>query len=424
MKKTTNSIIAFSIVIMTMMSLPVTTLAQERLSITLTPPLFRLTLSPGESWPSSVKLVNVNDYDLTVYATTKDFTDSNGKGNPEFLPPSDDPNNTHSLGSWISVPKGPLVIPRGSTKDIPFSIHVPQGAEPGGHYGAIQVGTVPVGEKGESGVAVGSQVATLFFIRVSGSVTEAAAIRDFYSASSFVGSATQNFVLAVENTGNVHVQPQGEILIKNMWGKVRGTIAINKETNFGNVLPSSSRTFEFVWDGEENLFDIGLYSAEVSISYGEEAKQSLYRKTSFWVIPWKPVSTLVGGLFALIFLVVWSMKRYIRQALDLERRRQGLASVSALPKNSTNMRVIGAPIGKSVSDLRRVGERSMNDRGESPLGIGEYLWRYRFIFFVLIAFLALGCGVYVYMTSVLTPTRDFKAEIKKQTGETSIIAPK
>ena len=57
------------------LTLPGVLYAQERLSITLTPPLFRLSLSPGESWPSSVKLVNANDYDLTVYASTMDFSD-------------------------------------------------------------------------------------------------------------------------------------------------------------------------------------------------------------------------------------------------------------------------------------------------------------------------------------------------------------
>ena len=399
---------------------PFSVLAQERMSITLTPPLFRLSLSPGESWPSSVKLVNVNDYDLTVYATTMDFTDKGGKGTPEFFPASEDPNSPHSLGSWITVPTGPVIVPRGTTKDIPFSVHIPEGAEPGGHYGAIQVGTVPVEERGKSGVSVGSQVASLFFIRVAGAVTEAAEIRDFFSTSKYVGSADQNFILSVENTGNVHIQPQGEILIKNMWGKVRGSVAINKETNFGNVLPNSSRTFEFLWDGEENLFDIGLYTAEVSVAYGEDARQSLYRKTSFWIIPWKPVSILFGGLFFLIFVIVWSMKRYIRQALDLERRRQGLTSAASLPRN---MRVMSAPLGKSVSDFRRIGEKDAYRRGETSLGVGEYLWRYRFIFFVLITFLVLGYGVFIYFSSVLTPTRDFRAELKKPENQTVVTLP-
>ncbi len=402
------------------LTLPGVLYAQERLSITLTPPLFRLSLSPGESWPSSVKLVNANDYDLTVYASTMDFSDDGGRGTPQFFPASEDPNNVHSLGSWITVPKGPLVIPRGTTKDIPFSIHIPEGAEPGGHYGAIQVGTVPVKGGAGSGVAVGSQVASLFFIRVAGAVTESAAIRDFYTPRRLVGSIAQTFKLSVENTGNVHVQPQGEILIKNMWGKTRGTVGINKESNFGNVLPNSSRTFEFLWDGEENLFDIGLYTAEVSIAFGEEARQTLYRKTYFWVIPWKPVASVLGGLFGIIFFVVWSMKRYIRQALDLERRRQGLTSVSSLPKN---MRVMSAPLGKSVSDLRRISEVRASREGVRSIGIGEYLWRYRSILFVLVAFLLLGYAVFIYFGSVLTPTRDFRAEIVKPDQETTVVVP-
>jgi hypothetical protein len=248
-----------------------------------------------------------------------------------------------------------------------------------------------------------------------------ATIRDFYGSSGIVSNANQTFILSVENTGNVHVQPQGEIVIKNMWGKVRGSVSINKETNFGNVLPNSSRTFEFLWGGEENVFDIGRYSAEVTIAYGEEARQSLYRKTYFWIIPMKPVAIVLGCLISLILLVVWSMKRYIRQALDLERRRQGLPSIAALPRGTRSVKVMSAPIGKSVSDFRRLGDYESYSGGGNRLGVGEYLWRYRNLFILLIAFLALGYGLFIYFSSVLTPTRDFTAELKRPDAQTSVV---
>jgi hypothetical protein len=261
---------------------------------------------------------------------------------------------------------------------------------------------------------VGSQVATLFFVRVAGPVTEEAIIRDFYSASAFSGSADQTFILSVDNTGNVHIQPQGEIVIKNMWGKIRGKIEINKESNFGNVLPNSSRRFEFKWDGEENLFDIGRYTAEVAVVYGEEAKQSLFRRTHFWIIPWKPVSTILGSFILLILLIVWAIRRYIRQALDLERRIYGLPSIDHV---TPSMRVMSAPLQKSMRDFRRVGEKKALGIGERPMGIGEYMWRYRFVFTSLLMFLLLGYLLFIYFSSVLTPTREFKAEIVQSDGK-------
>jgi hypothetical protein len=95
-----------------------------------------------------------------------------------------------------------------------------------------------------------------------------------------------------------------------------------------------------------------------------------------------------------------------------------------MPKS---MRVISAPLGKSVSDLRRIGTAEAYDRYSSadrPLGVGEYLWRYRFIFLVLITFLLLGYGIFIYFSSVLTPKRDFRAELKKPEAQTTVVAPK
>jgi hypothetical protein len=305
------------------------------LSMTLTPPLFQLTQAPGSSWSSVIRVVNTNDFDLRVGATVEDFRPDGETGNAVFAHVGvSAPTDTRLMSGWITVPSGDIVIKRGTTGEIPFTISVPIDADPGGHYAAILVGTR--GEDGQfsgSGAGVSSAISSLFFLRVPGEVIEEGAIRDFYAKHTMVQSPDALFALRFENKGNVHLVPEGSIVITNMWGKERGKIDINKVNTFGNVLPDSTRKFEFDWHGEANPFEFGRYKALATLVYGENARQSVYRVTYFWVIPWKQVLPLLLGLGAFLWFLTWSIRRYIRNALLLERARLGLPPEPAHPRH-------------------------------------------------------------------------------------------
>ena len=91
--------------------------AQQSMSVTVTPPLFQLTIGPGESWASTVKIVNDNPYDATYYATVMDFASEGEEGHGRFVPlveETGDPVRANfSLASWISIKPGPYEIKGG-----------------------------------------------------------------------------------------------------------------------------------------------------------------------------------------------------------------------------------------------------------------------------------------------------------------------
>lgn len=295
------------------------------LSMTLTPPLFQVTQAPGGSWSSVLRVVNTNDFDLAVTATVQDFHPDGETGNAVFStgqPAA--PGDTHLMSGWITVPSGKIMIKRGTTGEIPFTISVPSDADPGGHYAAILVATDQGSKFSGSGAGISSAISSLFFMRVPGEVIEEGAIRDFYAEQTISQSTDGRFVLRFENDGNVHLVPEGSIIITNMWGKERGRIEINRVNTFGNVLPKSTRKFEFDWHGESNLFEFGRYKALATLVYGESGRQSVSRVAYFWVIPWKQVLPIFGGLLFFVWVVTWSIRRYIRKALLLERERLGI----------------------------------------------------------------------------------------------------
>lgn len=400
----------------------------DSLSLTITPPLFQITQSPGTDWNSMLRIVNVNPYDLVISASATDFHPDGETGNAvlEETPPAD-PTDTHRMSGWIILPQGMITIPRGKTADIPFTIRVPINADPGGHYAAILVGTAPGDKQGGSGTSISSKVTSLIFFRVPGAVIEEGDIRDFFATERMVASPDASFSLRFENKGNVHLVPQGEIVITNMWGKERGKIVINERTTFGNVLPNSTRKFAFDWHGESNPFEVGRYSAVATLVYGDEGRKTVYRTTYFWVVPWKPVLGIIGGLISFFWFMSWSVRRYIRKALALESARLGINPVSSVSNVATpttkavlptvTLEVLRRPIREATVSLpasrMHPDIASKAKRGQYTSYI-EWMKRYRafvlFIFIFIVGFSLIGW----YFVEVFQSERAYQVKEVKE----------
>lgn len=288
----------------------------DKLTLTITPPLFQMTISPGEVWRSSLKIVNTNPYDLTVYASTINFEVSGEEGQGRFVPILESDANNYSLAKWIEITADPIFIPEGKSVDISFTVRIPKDAEAGGHYAAILVGTRPQNENANGvNVLVSSQVSSLFLARVNGDVREEGYIREFKVSRTFYEKLDIDFILRFENTGNVHLKPQGEIEIFDMWGSKMGKIFINEKSDFGNVLPRSVRKFIFNWQRDFNFLEVGRFKAVASISYGEDARQNVSRVVYFWILPSKLLLGMVISFLVFILIIIFLTRLYIKRSL-------------------------------------------------------------------------------------------------------------
>ena len=398
--------------------------------MTITPPLFQIVASPGDVWQSSVKVVNTNDYDITVFASVVDFGSIGEEGHAQFIPILADENlNPHSLAKWIALPIEGIAVPRGQSAKIPFTVTVPQGAEPGGHYAAILIGTHPIGErtKGAS-VSVSSLVSSLLFMRVPGDVREAGDIREFTTTKNIYRDLEASFVMRFENKGNVHVLPQGVITITNMWGKERGIIPINEATDFGNVLPNSTRKYEFLWKGDYSIFEAGRYKAIATLVFGADARQSVSRITYFWFIPIVPMLLILGALLGSLFVIVWGVRTYIRRALAMEMARHGVASPSETfsQKAATTLHMLGNPVRESAYDFesavlhKKVSAPSTS--GARPQSFFEFFRKYHRAFaLVPLVIIALGL-IGIYIAAAFSGARSYEIQVSKDGGQTITIS--
>lgn len=330
---------------------PVAARGADRLILSVTPPLFELNMGQGEFWASSLKVVNTNPYELTLYAATVDFAAEGEAGQSRLIPILETGASTTaaSLAHWIDVPSGPVTVGRERSAEIPFSIRIPADASPGGHYAAILVGTQPPTGPGEgASIRVSSFVSSLILVTVKGQIVERGAIRDFYPERRFYQKPAVNLILRFENMGTTHIQPQGDVSIYDLWGRRVAEIPVNQESSFGNVLPGSVRRFEFSWEGNPGISTFGRYRAVATLAFGKDARETATKETSFWIIPLAPLGIL-GAAFGILALCAFlAIRVYVRSVIAShvrrpERKRRPKRKKSEMPAVEKNS-------GKNVSE--------------------------------------------------------------------------
>ena len=299
-------------------------------ALTYSPPAFDLIADPGQTLNQAVKVYNESAEAITIEARAVNFKGKDGdetSGVPEFLP-ADSPSDGHELAPWISFLVPSVTVAPGENGRIPFQIRVPSDASPGSHFGAVVRTTMAPG--GQPGVGVLGNSASLVLLRVNGDVKEELRLTSFTAMPMVGDSLPVRFAARLENHGNVHERPYGEVIIRNMFGRTVATLPMNRADN-KSVLPNAARRLETDWVGRPlpgkasrlarqwRNFAIGPYTAELSLQHGTQ--QKITATAGFWVIPWLALSVmLIGGLILAMLvrsLLRWHRKRVIAQ-LDMK----------------------------------------------------------------------------------------------------------
>lgn len=278
----------------------------------ISPPVIELDANRGDQLANTIKIKNDGETAQTYYLSVEAFKAAGEDGSPTFV--ADESGATQ----WIDFAFGNITLQPGQATTIPFTVQVPQSARSGGHYIAVFAGTQAPGSEG-SGVGIAARIGTLVLVRVEGETVESARIAEFSSDSDSYGMLPVNFNVRVENNGNVHVKPLGEIVVRGMFGNEATRVKVNEEG--GNVLPNSVRKFTTVWGDEsqpagffaryaqqkeDKLF--GKYTAELTLVYGSGkiAKDSI----QFWVLPTERIIVDLVILIVLVFAIIWIVKQY------------------------------------------------------------------------------------------------------------------
>jgi len=258
-------------------------------------------LDPGDEYTKEIIVSNRSGSDKIIDISVEDFQ---GSKDPEitveFLGTEKGP---YSLKNYVKSEISQITLKHGQRLHLPVLISIPQDAQPGGLYGAVMVSASNVLKEGEQKTAVAGQlrvitrIASLFFVKVSGTVFNNGSLQSFKAEKSFYEKGPVVFQITSENKGSVYLSPYGVIEIKN----ILGSKIDERQIDPWFVLPNSVRVREIKWNSN---FLFGRYVATLHLNRGYDDiidTQSI----SFWVVPWKILSIILIGLILIIWFFVW-----------------------------------------------------------------------------------------------------------------------
>lgn len=271
-----------------------TTFAEEAgTTLQLSPVRQSLTVSPGKSGQVLVTVSNPTDHPIILEPNIDDFTTFDADGTPALVDPSS--AGSRSFKQFVESP-GQLTIPPSGDKEVRLQVKVPEGATPGGYYGALRFTPVGGGD-----TTVNASAASLILLTVPGNVKEALALDSFKvtpSASSFggfwFGAGKAKVAFNFNNQGDIHEAPIGQLYVKR-GNEVVSKVDFNQTQPRSSILPGSHRSWQLDLEIPD---EFGKYTVGAVFTYGSK-NQTIEISQTYWVVP---VWYLIGGGISLLLL--------------------------------------------------------------------------------------------------------------------------
>jgi hypothetical protein len=193
-------------------------------------------------------------------------------------------NGVYSLKDLLDIPQASFDLLPGKEVEIFVTIRIPKDAEPGGRYGSVVFQFSPITHSAGAGanVSLESRIAALLYVRIAGETKEEGRLVAFglfnnaKTTMSPTPSSPLRMQVAYENTGAVHTNPYGRIIIRSLLGKTY-TLMIDPWA----VLPGATRMREI--DMTEPLTP-GYYALHLEQNRGYNDIVDK-RDVIFWVLP-------------------------------------------------------------------------------------------------------------------------------------------
>ena len=309
--------------------------------MTVSPVFFDLTGDPGTTITTKVRIRNNTNSPIPIkLGVEKIVGDQNGN-----ITLKD--NNDQTL-SWIKFTESSIVTKPLEWTDVPLTIDIPKDAAYG-YYWEVSFSQDKNSPLAKTGVSLTGAAAVPILLNVIKPGAKAEAKIVDFSVKNFITEyLPTDFTVKVQNTGNIHVKPHGNIFISD--GRNKDLAIIDVNSGLGNVIPNSSRIFTASWndgflveqtvlqDGQPKLdkngkpmqtlqinwnkltsFRIGKYTANLVLVFDNGKRDVPLQSTiTFWVFPYKALAVIGIAVIALVLVVRFLLKYYINREI---RRR-------------------------------------------------------------------------------------------------------
>ncbi|GGS04277.1 hypothetical protein GCM10010269_49000 [Streptomyces humidus] len=262
-------------------------------------PYFYLSADPGRTIEDKVVVANKTDRPLTfrLYAADAYNTARDGGFAVRSLG-----ERMRGVGAWAKLPRDRVTVPGRGTVTVPFTLEVPEGAEPGDHPGAIVALDERVDDGGGS-LALGVQraVGARVYLQVGGPTLPALAVENVHIGHHQplvpgLGDSTATISYTLHNTGNVTLEPKVRLTASGLFGRTLLTRDLKKIPS--QLLPGQRVRLTERWADAPQLDRADVTLTASAIRTSESAT------VSFLAVPWPAVGTVAAVIAAGVWLLI------------------------------------------------------------------------------------------------------------------------
>lgn len=284
------------------------------LSLGIYPPLMQIHATPPTFVQSPFTVTNSGSVPIYLKIVVRPFTQSdNDNGQPQYLVMGQKIGEDPRIFQRMSVFDGTqntdnITLAPQEKKNLELRINLPQGEPAGDYYFSITMLSNPVATGQNSGAAIAGGISTNVLLSIGPQGDTTGYIQNF-SAPFFLTQGPVPFILQVANTSKHFINPEGTIIVKDMFGKIIGKVTIRQDTL---VLANTSRyltdTMSYanppktphpvaLWPQQ---FLLGPYSATLDIALSNQGPA--FHQTIYFLA--LPVQMLVGIFLAIILVSI------------------------------------------------------------------------------------------------------------------------
>lgn len=304
---------------------PATPVNAETNTLKISPVRTDLTINAGSTGTVVMHVYNITSTAIEITPIENDFiAGPEENGTPAIILSPTQYAPTHSLKRFMNPLPSTITVPANNSTTVTLTIVVPQSAQSGGYFGAVRF--APTSPRGGKQVNLSPSVASLILVTVPGPTTQLVGITNFdieqdgSAGTDFHNNKNLSLFMRFENKGNLQEAPFGQIYVEK-GKKVVFTDNFNQNQPPSEILPDSYRRWSIPLSG---IGDFGKYTIGAALTYGSGTQEALDITKTVWIIPTVLIFAAIGGLVALIVivLVIWFLLRsYKKKILRGHRRR-------------------------------------------------------------------------------------------------------
>ncbi|MCD4811575.1 hypothetical protein K8R14_03155 [bacterium] len=282
-----------------------TDIEAKALSIGTAPTHEKLQLQPGDTYEGEFTVWNLEESTILYYVNVSSFRQIQDQpGTAIYLPPEEDAKNPYSAKEWVTVEQDVLELVPHHNVTVGYTITVPKETALGEYNVEIFFSSEAADLQDTTATYNLLNSGIPILITIGDEWTESAEFLDFYSTKKIYEKPNlTTLITRIQNLGDTHITPKGDIVLTNIFNKEVGTISFNESSQ--SILRENSGIYESPWDMEKYINDgqliLGPITAEAIFLYRhtDPGFCILSATTTFWIIPWRLIIMVLIAIMVL-----------------------------------------------------------------------------------------------------------------------------